>query len=83
MQLCYRGVFYSPSNSTIDTVETTSTATFLGQSYNLRRPIHQPQTKNITLIYRGAAYSAAQPMAMPTPLKSSSHIAKLTAKFSL
>lgn len=56
MQLCYRGVFYPRPNHTVETVETDSLATFLGQSYPLRRPIYQPISEKHTLIYRGVPY---------------------------
>lgn len=57
MQLCYRGVFYPRSNSTIETTETDTFVTFLGQSCKLRYPVYQPIQERYTLVYRGIPYN--------------------------
>ncbi len=53
MQLIYRGIPYTPNKATIETTDAGISATFRGQTYNIRRPafFNAPYSRN--LVYRG------------------------------
>ncbi|HBB32391.1 MAG TPA: DUF4278 domain-containing protein [Cyanobacteria bacterium UBA8803] len=54
MQLSYRGAFYEHIPHTVETVETSLNARFMGVNYRVRRPVNlSPQKPNLTLRYRG------------------------------
>jgi D-alanyl-D-alanine carboxypeptidase len=86
MRLCYRGVMYSYNSNSTQSVETTETALFLGQTYRVRRPIYQPGQPTLNLVYRGVAYSTGtgstkqQPRQPPRP---SEFVTKLLAQLGL
>lgn len=57
MQLFYRGVTYEFVPCTVETVETSTTARFLGVNYRIRRPVNGlTVSPNSTVRYRGIPY---------------------------
>jgi hypothetical protein len=60
MELRYRAISHSYRSSTMETVESESTAQFRGEVYKVRRPIYQPYHEKLNLVYRGVAYSTAE-----------------------
>ena len=84
MKLCYRGVTYSSSSGTVETMETQTTAKFLGKTYQVRRPIYQPHQEKLNLVYRGVAYSTEKnPASQPHPSQPSNYITKLTEQLGI
>jgi hypothetical protein len=57
MKLVYRGVSYEYSSMIIDTIETEELGKFLGNDYQVRRPIYQPNQVKLNLVYHGIAYN--------------------------
>ena len=58
MELRFLGQTYSTSNNSVETIPSDRTARFLGQKYQLRRPIHTFKSQLGLRKYRGVAYGA-------------------------
>ena len=58
MQLRFLGQNYYTSNNRVPTVATENTAHFLGQTYNLRRPVQTFKPQLGLKKYRGISYGA-------------------------
>ena len=56
MQYTYRGISYTISARSIDSIETNTSAKYRGISYRIRRPIDSPTLPQHNLMYRGVAY---------------------------
>lgn len=57
MKLTHLGASYTPSNRTIDTVETETELSFMGRTYKMRAPQSTPaKSVNHRLTYRGVPY---------------------------
>lgn len=65
MQLTYRGVAYSATNITLNTVDTKLSATYRTQNYTRCRPISLGELPQQNLIYRGVAYTTKQQASKP------------------
>lgn len=62
MQFKYRGLTYQVNSQPFETVETETTAMFLGCTYRIRSLASLPDFRpEMTLRYRGSAYSALTP----------------------
>ncbi|VEP15747.1 conserved hypothetical protein [Hyella patelloides LEGE 07179] len=57
MKLRFLGQTYSTYNQPVETIPSDITARFRGQSYALRRPIHNFKSQLSLRIYRGVVYS--------------------------
>lgn len=66
MKLVYRGVSYEYLSMTIDTIETEEMGKFLGNNYQVRRPIYQPKQVKLNLVYRGVAYNTDETIPVKT-----------------
>ena len=58
MKLRFLGQAYSTSNNQVETIPSDHTARFLGQHYNLRRPVKTFKSQLGVRKYRGIAYGA-------------------------
>lgn len=56
MQYTYRGISYTGSSQSRDTIETETSAKYRGTSYRIRRPIESSPSLQPNLKYRGVAY---------------------------
>ena len=58
MKLTYMGASYTPSNRTINTIETETELLFLGRRFKRRIPkAVAPRTSSHQLTYRGVSYT--------------------------
>ena len=58
MKLTHLGASYTPSNQTIETVETNTKLSFLGNLFAMRAPVTTPVRPAHNLTYRGIRYRA-------------------------
>ena len=56
MELRFLGQSYSTSNNSVETIPSDRTARFLGQKYNLRRPVQTFKPQLGLRKYRGVTY---------------------------
>jgi hypothetical protein len=56
MQLRYRGTVYQVNTNCVDTVDSGTTAKFLGNSYTIRQSSPSVNSKLNLYIYRGITY---------------------------
>jgi hypothetical protein len=57
MKLFYRGATYNYTPYEIETIETPTTASFLGVNYKVRRPANLPTfSPSVAVRYRGIPY---------------------------
>ena len=57
MKLTHLGASYTPSNQTVETVETNTKLSFLGNLFTMRAPVATPaRPMNHNLTYRGVRY---------------------------
>lgn len=60
MRLNYRGLSYTPTSQNIETVASNSSAQFLGQTYQIRRPVQPSSSESsVNLQFRAASYFRA------------------------
>ncbi len=58
MKLTHLGASYTPSNQTVETIETDTELSFMGHTFKMRAPKTMPtQPVGRSLTYRGVRYS--------------------------
>jgi hypothetical protein len=65
MQLTYRGITYTPANSTVEMADTGLMATFRGAAYSLKQSASLKLRPLPPLTYRGVAYGGGSQVASP------------------